>query len=76
MKIIPHKPKEFQPFSILVETQEDANFFASIIGNCTNGVYEKFGVNIGQADKLYSALSSSANHEVVVDITIDSNENT
>lgn len=70
MKTIEQKPKGFQPFSILVESQNEANYFASLIGNSTIRVLDLFNIASHDACRMYNDLSSRADAEIIFDIEV------
>jgi hypothetical protein len=72
MKVIAQKPSIFAPFSILIESQGEADYFASLVGNSHGGIYSLFGIDPKSVDKLYNELSSRAMDEQTFDIEVSS----
>lgn len=63
MKIITQKPQGFQPFSILVESQCEADLFTTLIGSTPKSVSELFGIGEDELYEMYSKLDKHSSDE-------------
>jgi len=72
MKIIPQKPQSFQPFSILVESVQEANLLASLIGSTNAHVTNAFGIDAAAYNAFYCELSKHADAEESLEVDLNS----